>query len=546
MRTREDVPAEKLRGGFYSPDPLVDLCLDRITRLTRGRAPLRILEPSAGDGAFVRGIARHGTLAGRVAGVTAIEPLASEAAKCTAEMGSLRMPGRVHVASAISWAATTDDDFDAAVGNPPFVRFQFVSAADKRSIQLLESRLGLSFAGVSNLWLPVLLGTLNRLLIGGAFAFIVPAECFTGISAGVLRRWLVQNTSALQFDLFPPGSFPSVLQEIVILSGRRSRHTDNAKRCEIREHASDGSTATAHHSIPPATQPWTRYLLTNDQIEAFQEASRLADVWTLGNIAKFEVAAVTGANDYFSVDSTTLKRFDLQVWSAPLLPRIRHAPGLRYTRSDHEAAAAIGAKTHLLDFSSDRPDPTKNDRANEYLGIGVADGVPVRYKCRIRTPWYRVPFIRGGRLMLSKRSHLYPRVVLNDLGVVTTDTIYRGSMLGFFEGRESDLAAAFHNSLTLLSAEVEGRSFGGGVLELVPSEAGRLVVPMPRDFGAELDRLDAIARSASTSANRDQVIDETDLLLVKAGVGFTPELVESLRSGRESLLRRRLDRNAVS
>ena len=37
MRTRDEVTAEKLRGGFYSPDPLVDLCLDRIASLTRGR-----------------------------------------------------------------------------------------------------------------------------------------------------------------------------------------------------------------------------------------------------------------------------------------------------------------------------------------------------------------------------------------------------------------------------------------------------------------------------------------------------------------------------
>ena len=44
----------------------------------------------------------------------------------------------------------------------------------------------------------------------------------------------------------------------------------------------------------------------------------------------------------------------------------------------------------------------------------------------------------------------------------TSDTIYRGRTLtdvltpGAF-------AANFHNSLTLLSAELEGRSFGGGV-----------------------------------------------------------------------------------
>ncbi len=546
MKTRTEVTAEKLRGGFYSPDPLVDLCLERIDQLTNGRIGLRLLEPSAGDGAFLRGLRRNASLARRTAEVDVIEPLACEAAKCSSVLDGHRLRGQVHIASAIGWTAETTRTFDCAVGNPPYVRFQFVTEQDKQAIRLLEARLGLSFTGVSNLWLPVLLGTLSRLAEGGAFGFIVPTECFTGISAGVLRKWLVQNTSSLRFDLFPPGSFPGVLQEITILSGQRKAFADVSSDCEIYEYATSGSSSTTHHSIPPLPRPWTRYLLTTQQIAAFEEATHLSDIWSMNLMAKFEVAAVTGANDFFSVDSPTLEAYELTPWSTPLLPRIRHAAGLRYTEADHALTAAQGARAHLLDFSEARPDPMENPRASAYLETGVVDELPERYKCRIRSPWYRVPFIRPGRLMMSKRSHMYPRVVLNDAGVVTTDTIYRGSMLGFFDGREADLAAAFHNSLTLLSAEVEGRSFGGGVLELVPSEVGRLVVPMPDGFGAELDRLDSVARSATTVDGAGALIDETDLLLVKADIGLTPDLVDLLRDGRHALQRRRLDRNAAS
>ncbi|MHB1846256.1 MAG: Eco57I restriction-modification methylase domain-containing protein [Deltaproteobacteria bacterium] len=546
MRTRDAVTAEKLRGGFYSPDPLVDLCLDRIASLTRGREAIRFLEPSAGDGAFLRGLARHPTMSGRTAVVDAIEPFAGEAKKCSDALADHKFAGEVHVTSAVTWAAISETAFDAAAGNPPFVRFQFLSSADKVGIEALQRRLGISFTGVSNLWLPVLLGALSRLLVGGAFAFIVPAECFTGISAGIFRKWLIENSTALRFDLFPPGSFPFVLQEVVIMSGRRARPSNRGARCEILEHASAGTTTSIRHSIPSATQSWTRYLLTTAQLEAFEEASRLPTVWALGDVARFEVAAVTGANDYFSVDEATLEAFELGTWSTPLLPRIRHAPGLRYISSDHALAGARGAKTHLLDFSSDRPDPNKYKRAAAYLRVGVAEGLPARYKCRIRTPWYRVPFIRSGDIMLSKRSHLYPRVVLNDLGVVTTDTIYRGSMVGFCQHRGADLVAAFHNSLTLLSAEVEGRSFGGGVLELVPSEVARLAVPIPQGFGAELDRLDALAREGSLSNNAEALVDETDLLLAKADMGLTSELTDLLRAGRQALARRRLDRNEAS
>lgn len=539
MKTRDEVAADKLRGGFYTPDDLVDLCLSRIASLTGGRSQLRLLEPSAGDGAFIRGVARS-SLRDRVERIEAIELMEPEAEKSAAAIRESRLAGSVVACSAIEWAVRSDATFDVTVGNPPFVRFQFVSKADRKFTGELAQRLGVSFAGVSNLWLPVLLGALSRLRTGGAFAFVVPAECFTGISAGALRSWLVHHTASLRFDLFSPGSFPKVLQEVVVLSGKRIEANAGPGSCRITEHTRDGRRSSAEHSIESGREPWTRYLLNKDQLGAVEEAQQLPAVSKLGLLARFEVAAVTGANDYFSVDSATLDGFDLQPWARALLPRIRHAPGLRYTAIDHVRADTAGARVHLLDFSADRPNPEEHARPASYLRAGEDAELHLRYKCRIRKPWYRVPFIRAGELMLSKRSHHYPRVVLNDAGAVTTDTIYRGTAQGRLVGHADDLAAGFHNSLTLLSGELEGRSFGGGVLELVPSEVSRLLVPFVPGFGAELDRLDSVARAVGESQD---LVDETDRLLMKADIGLNQTLVDRLASARAALLQRRLDRN---
>lgn len=539
MKTREEVTADKLRGGFYTPDGLVDLCLGRIAALTCDAPHLRLLEPSAGDGAFIRGLARS-PLRERVECIEGIELIATEAQKADDAIRDAGFGGSVVTGSTIEWAVTSDALFDAAVGNPPFVRFQFVSKADRSHTEKLAQRLGVSFGGVSNLWLPVLLGALIRVRIGGAFAFVVPAECFTGISAGVLRSWLVHNTEGLRFDLFAPGSFPDVLQEIVVLSGRRHDTSPGPAACAIVEHGRNGRSSRSDHRIQNGHEPWTRYLLTPEQLDAVEEAARLPVVSVLGDLARFEVAAVTGANEFFSVDSGTLDQFDLRPWSQPLLSRIRHAPGIRYTPSDHAVADAAGARVHLLDFAADRPNPEELEGPAAYLDRGTEAELHRRYKCRIREPWYRVPFIRSGELMLSKRSHHYPRVVLNDAGVVTTDTIYRGTAQGRLVGQAGDLAAGFHNSLTLLSAELEGRSFGGGVLELVPSEVSRLLVPFIPGFEAELDRLDVVARSSGESQD---LVDETDRLLMKADVGFDQALVDRLAAARKALVQRRLNRN---
>jgi adenine-specific DNA-methyltransferase len=545
MRTREEVTAEKIRGGFYSPAALVEVCLSRIEELTEGRQALRVLEPSAGDGAFVRGIERH-SLGQSVRTLTAVETLESEAEKCRTAIVHAPFDGHVIPMSAISWAATTGEYFDVAVGNPPFVRFQFVPESDKRHIATLGLRTNVSFAGVSNLWIPLLIGSLTRLVPGGAFAFIVPAECFTGTSARVVRAWLSHWVDDLRVDLFPPGSFPTVLQEVVVLSGKKrgSHRNLEPSPISVNEYDIQGNRRSWVHYVDPDAKTWTRYLLNPAQLSALAEASGLPVIHHLGGIAKFEVAAVTGANEFFSVDQQTMDRYDLQPWAVPLLPRVRHAAGLRYSSTDHAATVAAGAKGMLLNFSADLPDPMGSERPSRYLAMGVSEELPLRYKCRIRQPWYRVPWIWPGRLMLSKRSHRYPRIILNEAEVVTTDTIYRGRIAEKFRNREDDIVAGFHNSLTLLTAEIEGRSFGGGVLELVPSEVGRLLLPLGEGFGVHLDHLDAVLRSQNQIAeDGEELIRETNALLVKAQVGLTSDLMDALDEARMSLLKRRLDRN---
>lgn len=543
MKLREDVSAAKLRGGFYSPDALVDLCLDRVHALTQGRGELSLLEPSAGDGAFVRRLGNH-PLVERVRSVAAVELLEAEAAKCRTALETLPGEHIAHQGSFIPWSLKVDPRFDIAVGNPPYVRYQFVAPLDKDLAPAIGDRLGLTLAGVSNLWIPVLLGALSCLRPHGAFAFIIPAEVFTGVSPRIVRDWLSLNVADLRTELFPAGSFPGVLQEVVILSGvRRAAPIAGPGQLEVVEHDPQGRKAARVLPLDPAAKTWTRYLLTASQIQAYEETAALPHVSELSKVAKFEVSIVTGANDYFSVDEETIAAYSLHAWTKPLLPRIRHATGLQYLPEDHESVVRQGLKANILHFAEDLPDPLEVPQTARYIAMGEAEGLPLRYKCSIREPWFRVPHVRTGELMLSKRSHYFPRVVLNRAGAYTTDTIYRGEMRKGYLKRIEEFVAGFHNSLTLLSSEIEGRSFGGGVLELVPSEVNRLQVPLVPGMGRHLARLDALLRETEDPDLSDRLVEETDRLLIQADIGFDRRLLDELRCARLLLMTRRLERN---
>jgi hypothetical protein len=546
-----EVSPDKLRGGFYTPQRLVEHAVSRVRALTIDHgSPLRVLEPSSGDGAFLEGLAASDL---DIAEVCGIEIVAAEAAKCHERLVRLGMRGSVINESTLSWSLQNRDYYDVVVGNLPFVRFQFISPEDRKDALRHAAQLGVALGGVANLWLPILLAALRRLRVGGCYSLVLPAECFTGISAGSGRAWILEQSQDLRCDLFPSGSYPGVLQEVVILSGRRTENESAARQVTFVQHdrafhasdpLEDGSAVVETHTIPVGSASWTPYLLSSPLREAIAEFSTLDSVRALGGVAKIGVAAVTGANAYFSLTRQDLTEHGLHRWARPLLPRARHAPGLVFTEDDYDFLVHSGNHAYLFDAGYSEDDPFSSSGARAYIEAGERAAIHRRYKCRIRSPWYAVPHIKRGRLLMSKRSHRFPRLILNDTDAVTTDTIYCGTMIDE-SFAPAALVAGFLNSGTLLSAELEGRNFGGGVLELVPSEVARLLVPTVPRLAGEIDRLDRISRETvddSASEEQEVLIRETDLLLVKADVGFTTNLADRLAEARAILLSRRLDR----
>ena len=90
---------------------------------------------------------------------------------------------------------------------------------------------------------------------------------------------------------------------------------------------------------------------------------------------------------------------------------------------------------------------------------------------------------------------------------------------------------------TLRGAELEGRSFGGGVLELVPSEIGRLPVVVDDRLAADFTELDATARKQPES-----LVQATDGVLLRRRVFEDADALSIVSLARRELMSRRLDR----
>ena len=216
---------------------------------------------------------------------------------------------------------------------------------------------------------------------------------------------------------------------------------------------------------------WTRALLDVSTRALVDELEEHEDVHRFDDIASVDVGIVTGANSFFLVDDATVERFGLQKWARPMFGRSEHCPGVIYDRRQHRENAKLGSPTNFLWFGEGAE---RDPAVKKYVRLGEEESLHTRYKCRIRSPWFTVPSVYATEIGMLKRSHNVPRLILNKAGAYTTDTAYRIRS----EIAPDRLVASFLNPLTALSAELEGRHYGGGVLELVPSEIEKLLVPL--------------------------------------------------------------------
>jgi hypothetical protein len=132
---------------------------------------------------------------------------------------------------------------------------------------------------------------------------------------------------------------------------------------------------------------------------------------------------------------------------------------------------------------------------------------------------------------MLKRAHDMPRLILNEVGAYTTDTAYRITTKSV-DARK--FVYCFINSLTALSSELEGRHYGGGVLELVPSEIEKLYVPIPTRTRTAIKTLDKMIRNVSSS----EVLAFQDNRVLK-DLGLTANEIVCLHAAWDKLRNRR-------
>lgn len=513
--------ADKVRGGYYTPAPVARF----LARWVRGAGP-RIVEPSCGDGAILRELA---ALGGRVHGV---ELVAEEAAKA-------REFAPVDAANLFAWLATTrPGGWDGVAGNPPYIRFGNWAADQREPALELMRREGLRPSRLTNAWVPFVVASSVLVRDGGRVGLVLPAELLQVTYAGQLREFLLSRFSDITLVTFERLVFDGILQEVVLFCG-----VAGAGPARIRTvHLTDAD-ALAHADLDAEWAPallhenekWTQYFLDPAAIRLLRALRESTTLTRLGSVAAVDVGIVTGRNSFFTFTDAQARELGLLPHCVPLVSRSAQLCGLVYDNVCRASDLAAGRRGWLLDARRDAVDPA----LLAHIDAGAAAGVDRGFKCSIRKPWWSTPSLWIPDLFMLRQIHRAPRLTANAAAATSTDTVHRVRLTVGVD--PTGLAAVFHNSVTFAFAEIIGRSYGGGILELEPREAEQLPIPPPALAGPEL----ACDVDLLLKANEiEKALDLVDRHALIDGLKLPPDVVRHCRAAWVALRDRRKRRGS--
>ena len=516
--------ADKVRGGYYTPAPVARF----LARWVREAGP-RIVEPSCGDGAILRELA---ALSDRVRGV---ELVAREAVKA-------RRFAPVDAENLFTWLARTQaGGFDGAAGNPPYIRFGNWSSEQREPALELMRREGLRPTRLTNAWVPFVVASTVAVRDGGRVGLVLPAELLQVTYAAQLRDFLLSRFREITLLTFQRLVFDGILQEVVLFCG-----VVGGGPAQIRTvHLTDADALAGadpnfeHVASAPALlhddEKWTKYFLDPTAIRLLR-ALKASDALTrLGRVAEVDVGIVTGRNSFFTFTDAQADALGLKPHCVPLVSRSAQLAGLVYDIDCRARDLAAGQRTWLLNAP---PDPTAPALV-AHIGAGEAAGIQRGYTCSRRTPWFSTPSLWIPDLFMLRQIHLAPRLTVNAAAATSTDTVHRVRLAPQVDA--AALAAVFHNSATFAFAEIMGRSYGGGILELEPAEAEQLPIPPPAAAGADLAReVDVLLKANET----EKALDVVDRRVLIEGLGWPRDVVAGCRSAWVALRDRRTRRGS--
>ena len=541
MRLKKDSSEQKLRGAYYTPlqlsNAMVNLCASENIHT--------VLEPSCGDGVFLDSL-RQLNLIEQIGTIDAVEIELDEAEKV---QRNYRTYQNVHVLNEdffefYSRMVDAQTQYDLILGNPPYIRYQYLTETQRELQSNILTSHGMKANKLINAWVAFLVACVQLLSENGRIAFVIPAEILQVAYAEDLRLFLSEHLAKITLITFEQLVFPDIEQEVVVFIGEKGSVEKGIRIIEMSDLSGFDKLdlqQNGFQKMQHVKEKWTRYFTTAKEMELIQTIRTDKRFARFADYGIINVGITTGNNGYFSISEEVCDEYDLESVTLPLIGRSSHAHGIFFTDEDWKKNKASGKSARLVNFP-DIPIEDYPEQHKAYIALGEANGENDGYKCSIRDRWYIVPSVWVPDAFFLRRNNFYPKFVLNLCNAVSTDTMHR--MKFNSDVKPENILLAYYNSISFAFTEICGRSYGGGVLEILPGEMGNIMLPKLDAIDEEtcrslLKRIDAVVREDD---DIEKALDIVDKEILVDALGIEAEWCEKCRAIWKKMQRRRLGR----
>ncbi len=463
--------SDKLSGTYYTPPDAIQFMMEYLKKERQDFS--NVLEPSAGDGRFLP------LLQENAAHITAIELFREK-------VGQMRRKYTGNLCTIVKdnfldFAVNTSERYSLIIGNPPYINKKLMSEEDLEKARKICTETGLSKTVVQNMWLAFVIGSCRLLRSEGSIFFVLPMEFLQVQYAEKLREYLEKIFNTIHIIVFQQALFPEIEQEVCLVYLANKSCAERHIRYKVYKDCTE-RVPIQENSIRwnKPLKKWSNAILGDDDISLLKNAmNRYPRIKNMGQIAP---GIVTGGNRYFILSKEKVERYQCREFVVPIVQKASYISKntMEISETVIREISRDNKPVYLLNLSREkdiRSLPIALQRYLDWAGNQKVGDIPLKncYKCSNRMPWYGVPIVKKGEVVFFKRYGYLPRIYYNSAGVHTTDAGYHIRLMDGFDGES--LVFCFFNSITLAQCEFNGRYYGGGVCELVPTEFKDLVVP---------------------------------------------------------------------
>lgn len=459
----------KKMGSFYTPKDLALWISKRsLSAFYEAQIELiHILEPSCGDGSFLKAIDELQEYKNHVA-IDAIEY--DEHAIEKAKM--LYSNVNFYQEDFLFWE--NKKKYDVILGNPPYIVRKSLDRDQFEQCKNIHINAGLQDREIANIWTAFVIKCSEILSDKGVLAFVLPTELLQVNYTKEIRNYLLKKYKRIEVISFKNLTFESIEQDVVILMAYKFHSMEGLYFSEATtlSELTESLRFEIHHG--DYDSKWSSYILKEDEIKFIKEMAQKCS--KVSDLCSSVAGIVTAANNYFIVSKKIVDEFNMKSFIKPIIQKGQFVNGsVELSDKDFNILIEENKPCYLLDLNNTLENDF-TDGLKEYLERGEKLDIPKRFKCKIRGErWFDIPSIWKSEGFFFKRGHHYPKLLVNKADVYVTDSAYRIKMKNGMSIEHFTMS--FYNSLTLLFAELNGRYYGGGVLELTPNEFKGLPIP---------------------------------------------------------------------